>query len=265
MWKKSCSFIFITLLVSLFNISVAMSETTESPEYVTKLSSNVPSCPEDNNVNECIQNAFNFMLRSTSTGLPELNIPPIDPVMVNKLNFQFSNNLIRGKAAVRHVRLTGLSKSAVRNIQYQRNGKDIKINVHYQVPLIEITGQYRAEVLVNNAKLSSKGVFNVSLINVESKSEHYAELYEKDGHRFLKLTKINLDPTLGDMKIHATGLVPEPALNDALLDIINSNWRIVYKSVVSSTSSTWEPIVLNYSNEFFSHLPFDVLITNAKL
>lgn len=103
------------------------------------------------------------MLRNTKNGFPELNIQAIDPFVVNKLNVQFSNNLIRGKAAIRNVKAYGLSKSTVRKIQYQRKDKNVKLNVHYQLPLLELTGQYRAEVFINNAKFSSKGEFNISL------------------------------------------------------------------------------------------------------
>ncbi|XP_075149771.1 uncharacterized protein LOC142223806 isoform X2 [Haematobia irritans] len=265
MLKQAYPLIVALILANLISISVAMRNTTEYSQYIIKLPDNVPTCPEDDNINECIQDALNFIIRSTRNGFPELNIRPIDPLMVSKLNVHFSNNLIRGKASVRNVTVTGLSQSAVRKIHYQRNAKDIKVHLHYQGPIIQIAGQYKADVTLNNAKFLARGQFNISMIDFDAKSEHIGVLYERDGHLFLKWTKIHVEPTLGDMKIYATGLVPEPALNNALLEIINSNWRILYRSVVTSTQSTWEPIIKNYYNEFLSHLPFDALITNLKL
>ncbi|XP_061398832.1 uncharacterized protein LOC133334534, partial [Musca vetustissima] len=224
----------------------------------------IPSCPEDNSIDDCIRNAFNYMIHTSIKGVPDLNIPPIDPMRINKLNVQFSNNLIRGKAAIRNITVAGISKSEFKRVHYERKGKDVKLNVHFQLPLLKLTGKYRAEVVINNARFSSKGLFNISLIDIDSKSEHYAQLYERDGHTFMTLNSVDVEPTLGDMKIYATGLVPDPALNAALLEIVNSQWRIIYRSAVVSTRSTWLPILLNYTNNFFSHLPFDLLVTNHK-
>uniref|UniRef100_A0A1I8MAM8 Hemolymph juvenile hormone binding protein (JHBP) n=1 Tax=Musca domestica TaxID=7370 RepID=A0A1I8MAM8_MUSDO len=242
-------------------------ETLDSPavhQLITELPDSIPTCPEDSSVDKCITDAFNYMTRSSVKGVPELNIPPIDPVRINKLNIQFSNNLIRGKAAIRNITATGISKGVFERVHYERKGKDIKLDVKFHLPLLKVTGKYRAEVVINNAKFSSKGLFDISLIELRSNAEHLAKLYERDGHTFLEMTSVDVEPTLGDMKIYASGLVPEPALNAALLEIVNSQWRTIYRSAVLSTRPSWLPIVVNYTNNFFSHLPFDLLITNRK-
>ncbi|XP_073821188.1 uncharacterized protein isoform X2 [Musca autumnalis] len=263
MLNKIKSLIIFLIVIHTILYSKAAQEPLQ-PQYVRKLSDGIPTCPEDNTVDSCIRDAFNYMIRSSIKGVPELNIPPIDPMRMNKLNVQFSNNLIRGKAAVRNVSVVGISTAEFKRVHYERKDNDVKLSIHIQLPLLQITGKYRAEVVINNARFSSKGLFNISLIDIDSKSDHYAQLYERDGHTFMSLTGLNLDPTLGDMKIYASGLVPDPALNNALLEIVNSQWRIIYRSVVTSTRSTWQPIVVNYTNNFFSHLPFDLLITNRK-
>lgn len=111
-----------------------------------------------------------------------------------------------------------------------------------------------------------------------------AELYERDGHKYMRVTKFNIEPTLGNMKFYATGLVPDAILSespdiasgnlnifiiilcffladDAILEFVNQNWRTVYKSLIPETRSTWEPEFLKVSNEYFSHLPFDLILT----
>lgn len=45
-------------------------------------------------------------------------------------------------------------------------------------------------------------------------SESEGELYERDGHTYLRLTKFNFEPEIGDMQIYASNLVPDPALSE---------------------------------------------------
>jgi len=48
------------------------------------------------------------------------------------------------------------------------------------------------------------------------------ELYERDGHTYLRLTKLETEPKVGDLKFYANGLVPDPVLSKCQL--INHNY-----------------------------------------
>ena len=40
-----------------------------------------------------------------------------------------------------------------------------------------------------------------------------SELYERDGKKYARALNFNIEPTLGDMRFYATGLVPDPLLS----------------------------------------------------
>lgn len=56
-------------------------------------------------------------------------------------------------------------------------------------------------------------------------SESEGELYERDGHTYLRLTKFNFEPEIGDMQIYASNLVPDPALSEYEYNIKRANWN----------------------------------------
>lgn len=110
------------------------------------------------------------------------------------------------------------------------------------------------------------------------------ELYERNGHTYVRLTKLEIEPKVGDMRIYANGLVPDPALSkytdlqrlmvyvfktelsvyftdDVILDFINQYWHQLYTAMLPETLAIWEPIMLKLGNDFFAALPFDLLIT----
>lgn len=230
-------------------------------KQVTEIPSDIPRCKEaDQNLSECILNAFRQMVPRAINGIPELNIPPTDPLEVDKSSYQFVNNIIQGKVALRNVKIKGLSKTIFNSVEYKKQGDKFKMVVKFKTPELFIQGRFKAEVKINNAKMNSKGAFNLTMTDIDAIGMPEGEWYERDGQRYIRLTKFNIEPTLGNMRFYATGLMPDPLLNDAVVEFVNQNWRTAYKPIISETRSTWEPEFLKLSNEYFSHLPFDSLL-----
>lgn len=53
-----------------------------------------------------------------------------------------------------------------------------------------------------------------STVDVSFRTRTLGELYERDGHTYVRLTKLEIEPKVGDMRIYASGLVPDPALSE---------------------------------------------------
>lgn len=112
------------------------------------------------------------MIKRSKDGVPELNIRPIDPLIQEKSNLQFENNFVQGKMALRNVRIVGLSKSTVDKTEFERNGDKVKFTTYTRTPKLQVDGSYKAEVFVNNNKMSSKGIFNVTISKFDIKIDY---------------------------------------------------------------------------------------------
>jgi len=55
--------------------------------------------------------------------------------------------------------------------------------------------------------------FFSSAADVAMRARPIGELYERDGHTYLRLTKLETEPKVGDLKFYANGLVPDPVLS----------------------------------------------------
>ncbi|XP_073823047.1 protein takeout-like [Musca autumnalis] len=255
---------FSILVIASLTVCGVLSAPANDFHDVSALPDGISACKEDENLNTCIRDVMQAMVKRSKDGVPELNIRPTDPLIQEKSNFQFDNSFVTGRMALKNVKIVGLSNTMVDKTEFVRNGDKVKVTTYTRTPKLQVDGSYKAEVFINNNQMNSKGVFNVTISNINAKTETEGELYERDGHTYLRITKFNIDPTLGDMHVYATGLVADKALNDALVDLANQNWRQVYKSVIPETRSTWEPIFLKNANEFFAHLPFDLLLINKQ-
>lgn len=66
------------------------------------------------NVQTCIRNALNKAQEYLSVGIPEVGLPPLDPLEVKEYTIDQSlNELITIKANVKNVRSTGLQNSVI--------------------------------------------------------------------------------------------------------------------------------------------------------
>lgn len=54
------------------------------------------------------------------------------------------------------------------------------------------------------------------LANVTMRARPIGELYDNDGHTYLRLNKLETEPKIGDLRFYANGLVPDPALSKFL-------------------------------------------------
>ncbi|XP_065358460.1 uncharacterized protein LOC135952445 [Calliphora vicina] len=252
--------IIIMLSFNMLLIYAGDSAELSAPNNVSTFV-DIPTCNDkDANINDCLLKVFAEMIPRSKDGIPEINVPPMDPFVINKTSYIFSHPIVQGKVSVRNLKLHGLSKVITKSLDYKREGDQVTLKVKSHIPEMFVEGMYRAKIKVNAANISSKGPFNVTMTNIDVDFHTTSELYDRDGHRYMRVKTFNFDPTLGNMKFYAEGLLPEPLLNDAIIEFLNQNWRTIYKSLIPETRAAWEPEFVKLANEYFSHLIVDAVL-----
>ncbi|XP_055902480.1 uncharacterized protein LOC129938767 [Eupeodes corollae] len=238
-------------------------KSSEGDEFV--LPSGIPTCSADEDkLNECLKNVFQEMLPKLHHGNKELNIPPIDPFALKNTKYDYSNGVLSGRVALKDAKIYGVSRSEVKDVRFTLNEEGTHMEVDTFTPRLYVEGNYKADMKINEVKMNPKGYFNVTMSGVNFTQLMDGKFETKNGKRFLRLVKFDMDVDIEDMKIYADGLFPDPTLNAIVLDFINQYWREIYKVIIPETRSYWEPLALNAMNEFMLHVPFDKLITKTK-
>ena len=126
------------------------------------------------------------MLPKAKVGIPELNLPPMDPFVVDKANYQFTTNSLQGKVGVRNLKIVGLSDTTFESIDFKKNGDNITYQMKTKTPKIVIDGKYKAEININDNKMNAKGDFNVTMSKYSKLS---ARIINKENESCFYLTK----------------------------------------------------------------------------
>lgn len=103
------------------------------------------------------------MIPRSKDGIPELNVPPMDPFVINRTSYIFSHPIFDGKLSVRNMKIHGLSKITTSQVNYKREGKRSSMTAQSFVPKMFVEGTYKAKIRINTANISSRGPFNVTL------------------------------------------------------------------------------------------------------
>ncbi|KAH8378289.1 hypothetical protein KR093_010569 [Drosophila rubida] len=229
---------------------------------IKELAADIPTCSQnDNNINECIKQGFQKLTPRLKEGISDLNIPSMDPFQLGKSSYNYNSGILQGRIAMRDVQIHGLSEAIVDKADYRQKDKRVRLDLLSHVPQMLAEGNYKADIKLNDMKLTPKGTFNITLTDVRLKTRALGELYERDGHTYVRLTKLETEPIVGNLRIYANGLVPDPVLNDVILDFINQYWRELYKAMLPETMAIWAPLMLKVANDFFAALPFDLIVT----
>uniref|UniRef100_A0A034WBE7 Circadian clock-controlled protein n=1 Tax=Bactrocera dorsalis TaxID=27457 RepID=A0A034WBE7_BACDO len=223
----------------------------------------LPVCKQSSpEFNDCVKNLVQKSLQRLKNGDRDLNIPIIDPYKLNRTTFQYTSGTIRGRIIMRDGLTYGFSKTEIKSLDLKINGDKVTMKSLSYVPVINIVGNYKAELILNNIQLRPKGVFNVSLVNVNIDQTHEGTFYEADGHRFVRMRRFDAEPKVGDFKLSATGVFPDPTLNELAVNIVNQYWRQIFQVFLPETRQYWGPLLLQQLNEVMSVVPYDVFVVD---
>lgn len=248
------------IMAVILNVLEVFSAPENSIKPINSLPKGVSGCKRDDQLSECVQKGLQDMLKISKNGIPELNIMPVDPFVVRKATVQFENSLVQGKASVKNMKVIGLDNAVIEDSDFKINGKLTQYKGVIRLPYLKVEGSYKANIFINNNKISSSGEFNANLTDIVAKFDSTGEIYEKDGRNYIRFTSLNYEPTVGNMQLYANGLVPDENLNNALVELANENWRRAYQSLFSSTRPSWEPLIIKYFNSILEHVPWDLLL-----
>ncbi|XP_055382002.1 uncharacterized protein LOC129612437 [Condylostylus longicornis] len=265
---KNIGILIFNVVVTLNFVSSAVlpesdSVTTDGNEFV--LPEGIPTCKQnDPDLSGCIKAAINQQLPILHKGSKILNIPPLDPLKIPDGRYQYTSGPVGGTLIIKNVNVYGISKSSVKKVDTHVLDNGLTSTMLVYFPRLYIEGNYKADVKINELKMRPKGYFNLTLSEVSVTTKTSGDFELINGNKHLVLKNFDVEPEIGDLKVFATGLFPDPAINTVVLDFANQYWPELVKTVLPQTKSIWEPLILESANKFLRSIPIDKLLTKDE-
>lgn len=76
------------------------------------------------------------------------------------------------------------------------------------------------------------------------------------GEDYMIIKSFDMRPKIKNMKVYATGLFPDPDVNQFAVEFLNHNWEILFEQMYPYTRQVWEPVMVGAINKIFGRVPF---------
>ncbi|XP_041988012.1 uncharacterized protein LOC121739585 isoform X2 [Aricia agestis] len=224
--------------------------------YTTKPDFIKTCLKSDPNFDDCSKESVQRLFNALGPGLPDINLPPIDPLNIPKIRILQGEGPVNVNAALENVVVTGFGKTEV--ISSQVDSKNYAFFTRVRVPKMRIEGTYDLKGRILLIPLVGNGNMSIDIISD-------VKLYEKDGFSFFNVTKVHVKYNIGGMKLHMSNLFDGiSSLEDGTNAYLNSNWRPVSESLRPILSKTIEDILLDFMQQIFHNLPANFMIEDLK-
>lgn len=94
--------------------------------------------------------------------MSSLKIPPLDPLVLNRTQFEYNRGPMHGKLSVRSAIVHGLALTEIRSVRTDISDAGMELDLEVFYPRVQIDGGYRAEGQFNGYRMNARGNFNVT-------------------------------------------------------------------------------------------------------
>ncbi|XP_034934978.1 uncharacterized protein [Chelonus insularis] len=238
-------FNFIFLLPSVF---------TEVPSYL-------PVCGRRNpKLDECILNSVKTVTPLLVRGIPELKVPPIEPLFLPEgLSFY---NLKDFSASTKNVKLSNLSAFEPSNFHADLDKKTITFKVHFDQ--VKTEGDYvvDAKILV---PIHGDGYITIDSYDINADVVLQYKLISTKKGQQLYFTGMTCKMKIADYKCNFTPYdKSSTTLADAINTVINSNRQEVLETFIPILEKAISTRVLEISNKICKNFTYDELFPDHE-
>ncbi|XP_033212571.1 uncharacterized protein LOC117170136 [Belonocnema kinseyi] len=227
---------------------------------VIKADEEVPLRPE---LRRCNRNAedFSSCLRlaieegwpTIVKGIPELEIPQLDPFVINSIEQEFHNGILRGKMTVKNSKTFGASGHRFRSVKAHLEGDRFNIEMDVTVPKILLEGDYKGDGFISAFKIGGKGKFNVTMEGIRT----YFGLEGRVENDRWVIEHFKVLPEISNMHIWFSDFFNgNQDLNKAALIFSNQYWPLLYRGMLPYVSQYMDNYLTEFANRIFSKLSF---------
>ncbi|XP_003690199.1 uncharacterized protein LOC100868510 [Apis florea] len=237
--------------------NVALNEPDfETPEYI------LPCSRSDPKIDVCFQNTLNHLQPYLLKGIPELDLPPIEPLIIPELGMENGQGAVRVRALFSNITVIGagnytLTKSRV-------DVKTYRLDIHLAFPKIELQGRYEVVGNVLLFPIQSHGEFWALFGDVQAIGRIQGAEEIRDGVRYLKVARMLVDFGLGRARFRVVDqLNGDNVIGQAMNQFLNQNAKEIIEEMRPAASASIAKHFKNFLGKALNKVPLKVWLRDT--
>lgn len=245
-YLSSRNLILLFVLIAVGNVQCKKS---------SKIPDDIHLCKKDDpELNKCLGELFESLRPKLTTGIPEIGLPPMDPLVLPEVVI-FRGGSGQMKAIGHDIKITGISNFKTNYIKADVDNLEIDVSVFF--PYLRYEGQYDVNARFVNIPVKGKGPMRGNATEVNAQAILKGKFVEVDGEKFVEFISASVDVDVKDYSVRVEKLFPDKQLNDAINVLINDRKlqsMATAKPIVNKVAAS---MMLEMVNRIAKNLSFD--------
>ncbi|XP_039295782.1 protein takeout-like isoform X2 [Nilaparvata lugens] len=240
--------IFLCLSSSFLEFSSA-APSKKIPDYIKICKRNDPK------LDECILHSVEDLRPKLIIGIPELEIPAIEPLILPEVVVSPGGSF---KAVGKDVTVHGAGNYKVKKLTTDL--KNLVFSLVVAIPSLHFEGKYDVNATVLGVPIQGKGPMKANATDVTADLVLKGKASKRGGSNYIDFYNIELGIDLGNYDIKLENLFNgDKALGDAVNIAINENKQEFMKSLKPVAERVAAEMVLTIANKISRKFPFDTV------
>ncbi|XP_011879803.1 PREDICTED: uncharacterized protein LOC105568607 [Vollenhovia emeryi] len=205
---------------------------------------------KDPNYDQCILDNINNMKAMVCTGMPELNVPPTEPIIVDKIVIFDTNNL---KLFLQDTKIFGYCDFIVQS--FKVNVDKYRLNVDFLLKHLKLETLYDIDIRLL-VTFANKGLVHIFADDVEGKLDVELKNVTKNGKTEIYASKISTNFDILDKKFtyefddNEKNLIP---LHQAIRNIVSENEKEILAKIKPIAEEKTSQVLISVINNITYH------------
>ncbi|RZF36644.1 hypothetical protein LSTR_LSTR012323 [Laodelphax striatellus] len=244
--------------LSIVVVCLCVAALRESAE-AKSLPSYVPICKRnDKNLNDCFKKATQVIRPYITKGIPELNIPPIDPLMIPMVMLEQGTPAVNYKAKLKNLKVFGLRNYMFDNVMIDLT--KLQIMGRINIPMIWLEADYDIKGRALVLPIQGNGLFKANLTTVTADVKIETKLIKKKGEDYLEpksiSTKFNIEQATADFANLFNG---DETLSRTTNQFLNDNAKDIVEEVKPAIEAVIAMLAEDIGGKVFATTSFNKL------
>ncbi|CAB0032140.1 unnamed protein product [Trichogramma brassicae] len=208
-------------------------------------------------LDQCVVDSAMKLVPKLKGGLPELDVPPLEPLEIEELPMA---DLDSFKASATDVKVRGMSNFTIKNLKVKL--QDHKIHIEVVFPRIQLNSDYnvKAKILV---PIAEKGPIELVSENVGAKTTMKFRLIERRGRQIMFWEEMTTKIFTKDYTaIFQPG--EQKPLTQAINQVLQTNRKEIIESITPSVELAISKKILDISNRVSKHFTYEELFPDRE-
>jgi len=210
------------------------------------------------NFDECVKDSLNKFRPSLKSGIPQLKIPSLEPMVVPRISVKQGSGPVSIDSTFIDLKINGISNYEILNVR--SNLDENRIEIDAKLPYMYNEGDYLINGKILVLPITGNGDSWSNYTDVTIKAVLTGKPETRNGKTYFGIDKFDCDLDVQKATIHMNNLFNgNKELGDAMNRFMSENWEVVYKELKPVINEAVSVLLKDVAQKVFKKFPRDEL------